>query len=296
MNNDPYKDYIINKEPSKEEKEYAWNTAIGLQKVDGLETSSYLKSLANDNINGKLTIEEVKSLIDNYYVENNNEDERTAEADKASARITELLSTNSFTFSSNEYVDIHKFLFLGIFKHAGKIRDYNISKKEWVLNGDTIIYGSSSNIKKTLDYDLNMEKNFDYSRLNDDERIKHIARFVSNLWQIHAFGEGNTRTTAVFLIKYLRKLGYNVNNDLFKENAWYFRNALVRANYNNYEKNIFGYLLFVQHRREKADRPYTIGSQISYVSRYPGPVAEAGNRTITRYRIRSIHHSHQLAD
>ena len=239
MEKDPYKEYIITKEPSKKDKEYAWNTAIGLQKVDGLEPSTYLTNIASDNINGKITMNEARELINSYYEEKKDSDERIEEADKVSLRITELLSDNAFTFSFNEYLEIHRYLFFGIYKHAGKIRDYNITKKEWVLDGDTVMYGSSSSIKDSLDYDINQEKNYDYSKLNTDEKISHIARFISNLWQIHAFGEGNTRTTAVFLIKYLRQLGYNVNNDLFKDNSWYFRNALVRANYNNFEKNIY---------------------------------------------------------
>ena len=239
MKIDPYKEYIITEEPSKKDKEFAWNTAIGLQKVDGLEPSTYLTNIANDNINGKITMNEARELINSYYEEKSDNNEHKEEADKVSLRITELLSNNSFTFSFNEYLDIHRYLFFGIYKHAGIIRDYNITKKEWVLDGDTVMYGSSSSIKDSLDYDINQEKNYDYSKLNIDEKISHLARFISNLWQIHAFGEGNTRTTAVFLIKYLRKLGHNVNNDLFKENSWYFRNALVRANYNNFEKNIY---------------------------------------------------------
>ena len=217
MEKDPYMEYIITNEPSKETKEYAWKTAIGLQKVDGLETSDYLKKVAQDNIDGKISLKEASELIDNYYAVNSEEKESTLEADKVSTRITELLSVNSFTFSVDEYLEIHRYLFYGIFKHAGKIRDYDITKKEWVLDGDTVLYGSSSSIKDTLNYDISQERNYDYSKLNNDEAIKHIARFISNLWQIHAFGEGNTRTTAVFLIKYLRQLGFNINNDYFKK-------------------------------------------------------------------------------
>ena len=58
------------------------------------------------------------------------------------------------------------------------------------------------------------------------------------MWQIHAFGEGNTRTTAVFTIQYLRSLGFDVDNDQFARHSWYFRNALVRANYHNIAKGI----------------------------------------------------------
>ena len=126
----------------------------------------------------------------------------------------------------------------GIYKHAGKIRDYNITKKEWVLDGATVIYGSASELRATLEYDFSQEKNFSYKYLSMDEIIHHLAVFISNLWQIHIFGEGNTRTTAVFFIKYLRTLGFSATNDIFAENAWYFRNALVRANYTNLQKGI----------------------------------------------------------
>ena len=126
----------------------------------------------------------------------------------------------------------------GIYKHAGKIRDYNITKKEWVLDGATVIYGSASELRATFEYDFSQEKNFSYKGLSMDEIIHHLAVFISNLWQIHIFGEGNTRTTAVFFIKYLRILGFSATNDIFAENAWYFRNALVRANYTNLQKGI----------------------------------------------------------
>ena len=237
MNVDPYKEYLSINEPTKEEKEYAWETSIGLQKVDGLEVSEYLKDIAKKNIDGTITLNEANELIDSYY-EEKNDDNEYEEADKVSARIAKLLSVNSFSFSVSEYISIHEYLFKGIYKHAGVIRKNDITKKEWVLDGDTVTYGSSLNLKETIEYDFNLEKSFDYSKLSIDDRIKHLARFISNVWQVHIFSEGNTRTTAVFLIKYLRKLGFNVNNDLFKENSWYFRNALVRANYNNYEKNI----------------------------------------------------------
>ena len=138
-----------------------------------------------------------------------------------------------------EYISIHRKLFQGIYKHAGKIRDYNITKKEWVLDGATVMYGSASELRATLEYDFSQEKDFSYKGLSMDEIIHHLAVFVSRLWQIHIFGEGNTRTTAVFFIKYLRTLGFSATNDIFAENAWYFRNALVRANYTNLQKGIY---------------------------------------------------------
>ena len=242
MEKDPFKEYLRESEPDKAYKGYAWSTAIGLQAVDGLKPSKYLIDTAIQNIEGKITMKEAQSLIDSYYEERPvhlSDDERTEEADKVSSRIAEILSETAFSFSPNEYISIHRKLFQGIYKHAGKIRDYNITKKEWVLDGATVMYGSASELRATLEYDFSQEKDFSYKGLSMDEIIHHLAVFVSRLWQIHIFGEGNTRTTAVFFIKYLRTLGFSAANDIFAENAWYFRNALVRANYTNLQKNIY---------------------------------------------------------
>ena len=241
MEKDPFKEYLKESEPGKAYKSYAWSTAIGLQAVDGLKPSKYLIDTAIQNIEGKITIKEAQNLIKSYYEEKSvqaSDDERTEEADKVSSRIAEILSETAFSFSPNEYISIHRKLFQGIYKYAGKIRDYNITKKEWVLDGSTVIYGSASELRATLEYDFSQEKEFSYKGLSMDEVIHHLAVFVSRLWQIHIFGEGNTRTTAVFFIKYLRTLGFSATNDIFAENAWYFRNALVRANYTNLQKGI----------------------------------------------------------
>ena len=238
MKDELFEEYSKEKEPAKYYKTYVWKTAIGLQQVDGLEPSEYLIKTAEQSINGDISFDDAHQLITSYYKENKSQAERTEEADKVSVRIAQIISENSFVFSPIELLTIHKRLFEGIYSHAGTIRDYNISKQEWVLDGDTVIYGNAYNLRETLDYDLSFEKNFDYTGLSTEEIIKHLARFISNLWQIHIFGEGNTRTTAVFLIKYLSKLGFNVTNDIFADNSLYFRNALVRANYNNREKGV----------------------------------------------------------
>lgn len=241
MEKDPFKEYLKESEPDKAHKSYAWSTAIGLQAVDGLKPSKYLIDTAIQNIEGKITMKEAQGLIDSYYKESSvhlSDDERTEEADKVSSRIAGILSETAFSFSPNEYISIHRKLFQGIYKHAGKIRDYNITKKEWVLDGATVMYGSASELRATIEYDFSQEKEFSYKGLSMDEIIHHLAVFISRLWQIHIFGEGNTRTTAVFFIKYLRTLGFSATNDIFAENAWYFRNALVRANYTNLQKGI----------------------------------------------------------
>ena len=241
MEKDPFKEYLRESEPDKAHKGYVWSTAIGLQAVDRLKTSKYLVDTAIQNIEGKITMKEAQSLIDSYYKERPvylSDDERTEEADKVSLHIVEILSETAFSFSPNEYIAIYRKLFQGVYKHAGKIRDYNITKKEWVLDGETVMYGSASELRATLEYDFSQEKDFSYKGLSMDEIIHHLAVFISRLWQIHIFGEGNTRTTAVFFIKYLRTLGFSATNDIFAENAWYFRNALVRANYTNLQKGI----------------------------------------------------------
>ncbi|HIW40381.1 MAG TPA: Fic family protein [Candidatus Eubacterium pullicola] len=240
MDRDPFKEYMKETEPNKRYKRYAWHTAIGLQAVDGLKTSEYLLHTAIRNIEGEISFEEANALLQNYYEENPTRDatNRTEEADKVSARIAALISESSFSLTPNEYLSIHRKLFEDIYYNAGCIRDYNITKKEWVLNGATVIYGSATELKATFEYDIAEEKNFSYKNLSMEEIIHHLAVFISRLWQIHVFGEGNTRTTAVFFIKYLRTLGFDVTNDIFAENAWYFRNSLVRANYNDIKNGI----------------------------------------------------------
>ena len=237
-----FEEYIRNSEPAKKEKTYAWTTAIGLQQVDGLTPSKYLFETAKRNIDGEISVAEATSIIDSYYESktdrSGNDNERTEEADKVSSRIVQILSEKSFNFSPSYLIALHGRLFAGIFKFAGKIRDYDISKKEWVLDGDSVMYGAAFELKAALDYDFEQERHFSYKNLTLEETVKHITFFVSRLWQIHAFGEGNTRTTAVFTIKYLRSLGFNADNRIFAENSWYFRNALVRANYNNLQKGI----------------------------------------------------------
>ena len=237
---DPFEEYIQNLAPTQKELGQAWSVAIGLQEVDGLKPSEYLYSTAKRNIDGEITIDEAGELIHAYYESKEARiEDGTEEADKVSQRIAKLLSQKAFVFSPAQYISIHKELFDGIYSHAGKMRDYNITKKEWVLDGDTVSYGSAYNLKETLEYDFTQEKNFRYNGLTMTETIHHLAVFTSGLWQIHLFGEGNTRTTAVFLIKYLRQLGFDVDNNMFTENSWYFRNALVRANYNNIPKGIY---------------------------------------------------------
>ena len=238
---DNFEEYLRQGEPNKAEKAKVWKTAIGLQQVDGLKPSEYLITTAKQNIEGDISFEEVKQRIDSYYEQHpvKDKENRTEEADKVSARIAEILSEQTFTFSPAEYLSIHRRLFQDIYGHAGKMRDYNITKQEWVLNGETVLYASALSLKATLEYDFEQEKKFNFKGLSQQEIIEHIAHFISYLWQIHIFGEGNTRTTAIFLIKYLRKLGFKeVNNDMFAEHSWYFRNALVRANYEDLSKGI----------------------------------------------------------
>lgn len=242
-------EYIKQGEPGRTEKSEAWQTAIGLQAVDGLNTSQYLLDTAKDHIEGKITIDEAQKRIYSYYEQRSVRTEvenETKEADIVSARIAKLLGEKTFQFSPVEWITIHRRLFEGVFDHAGQIRQYNISKKEWILNGESVIYADFNSIKETLDYDFTTEKQFSYEGLSVEAAVKHLAKFASDIWQIHPFGEGNTRVTAVFMIKYMKTFGFHVNNDAFRENSWYFRNALVRANYNDLQKGIHSTTKFLE--------------------------------------------------
>lgn len=237
-----FDEYLRQGEPNKAEKAKVWKTAIGLQQVDGLRPSAYLIETARQNIEGEITLEEVKDRIEQYYQQHASRvaNDRTEEADKVSARIAEILSEQTFTFSPAAYINIHQRLFVGINPFAGMVRNYNITKKEWVLQGETLLYASAGLLQETLAYDIEQEKKFSYQGLSQQQMVAHLASFVSNLWQIHLFGEGNTRTTAIFLIQYVRKLGFkNANTELFANHSWYFRNALVRANYEDLSRGIY---------------------------------------------------------
>ena len=243
-NNDDFSsfdEYLRQGEPSQKESAENWKTAIGLQAVDGLQPSAYLIDVAKRNIEGEITLDETRKLINAYYQSKTvrtPKDEDEEEADKVSANIAKILASKTFAFNTNGYVSLHRRIFEGVFKHAGEIRQYDISKKEWVLEGDSVNYLNWEDLRRALDWDIEQEKNFSYKGLTDDEKIEHIAKFISGIWQIHAFREGNTRTTAIFTIQYLRSLGYEVNNEMFAKHSWYFRNALVRANYRNIQKGI----------------------------------------------------------
>ena len=243
-----FDEYIRQGEPQKRERAEAWRVAIGLQAVDGLKTSEYLQETARRNIEGEITIDEARELVKQYYIKKTAHDagdEDKEEADRVSGNISKLLLTDAFTYSVAGLAAIHRAIFEGVFKHAGRFREYDISKKEWVLQNDSVLYGRWQDLRMTIEYDLEQERQFDYTALNKDQMIEHLAKFVAGLWQIHPFREGNTRTIAIFTIKYLRSLGFSTNNDLFNIYSWYFRNALVRANYRNVQKGINAEPLFL---------------------------------------------------
>jgi len=236
-----FDEYIRQGEPGQQKKAGYWQTAIGLQAVDGLKVSNYLQDTARKHIEGDITIDEARELVNQYYITktaHDANDEDKEEADRVSSNIVKVLSSPTFDFSTGGYQSVHRRVFEGVMKYAGELRTYDITKKEWVLEGDTVLYLNWEDLRRAIDYDLEQERAYSYKGKSHDEMITHLTRFVSGLWQIHAFGEGNTRTTAVFTIQYLRSLGFEVNNDQFARHSWYFRNALVRANYHNVAKGI----------------------------------------------------------
>ena len=262
-----FDEYIRQGEPSQREKAGYWQAAIGLQAVDGLKVSNYLQTTACRHIEGDITIDEACELVNQYYITktaHDANDEDKEEADRVSANIVKVLSSPTFDFSTGGYQSVHRRVFKGVMKHAGEFRKYDITKKEWVLEGDTVLYLNWEDLRRAIDYDLEQERAYSYKGKSQDEMISHLTKFVSGLWQIHAFGEGNTRTTAVFTIQYLRSLGFDVNNDLFAKHSWYFRNALVRANYHNIAKGIDYTPIYL----ERFFRNLLLGEQWDLSNRY----------------------------
>ncbi|MBQ6449285.1 Fic family protein [bacterium] len=233
---DDFATYIRQIEPDKRQKGEIWSTAIGLQQVDNLTPSAYLYQTAKRNVEGELTLPEANHLINDYYQTKKQQHAavgRQEEADKVASRIALILSEQTFNFSPAYLSSIHRQLFGDIYSFAGQWRDYNISKQEWILNGASVIYAPAFELQAALAYDFDQERVFSYEGLDINDIITHVSGFIAKIWQIHPFGEGNTRTVAVFSIKYWRKLGFELDNEPFAQHSWYFRNALVRANYSN---------------------------------------------------------------
>ena len=252
MANSWYEDlnaYIRLGEPQMKKKAAIWQTAIGLQAVDGLKISAYLLKTAKENIEGKITSKEANAQISNYYedcCDRHAIEAGTKEADIVAGRIAALLAEKDFSFTSAFWMSVHRYLFKDVFMHAGKIRTYNIYKNEWVLNGKSVFYASYDSIPMTMEYDFKTEAAFSYKNLSRDAISRHLAQFTCDIWQIHPFGEGNTRSTAVFIIKYLNSLGYSISNEAFAKYSWYFRNALVRANYNDLPNGVHATTVYLE--------------------------------------------------
>ena len=234
-------EYEIEYQPTKYVKQLQWDMAIGLQEVDNLKPSKYLEKLVSDNVEGSKTIYEVEKELKKYYTDKDLNDKTTEEefeCDLVSTRIVQLLSMDNFELSKDYFKYIHEYLFKDIYEFNGKFREVNFSKPEIILNKDSVAYGDYKLIENSLNYDISLEQEKNYNEMNIVDVIKNITKFTSSIWQIHPFREGNTRTTAVFIEKYLISLGYNVDNALFKDKSIYFRNALVRSNYFNNNLNI----------------------------------------------------------
>ena len=219
-------------------KQLQWDMAIGLQEVDNLKPSKYLEKLLEDNVNGKLTIKQVEEELREYYIEKDKKQElnhNELECDFVSTRIVELLDKDNFELSVEYLKYVHKYLFQDVYEFAGEFRNIDFSKHEKILNNDSVAYGDCKTLKESLEYDISLEKEKNYKNMNVVEVINNVTKFSSSIWQVHPFREGNTRTTALFIEKYLISLGYEADNTLFKDKSVYFRNALVRSNYfNNY--------------------------------------------------------------
>ena len=270
---DDFSGYFVAKEPGRSERADAWATAIGLQAVDGLRPSRFLVETAKDHIEGKISQAQARRRIHDYYDakdESCKPDPEQEEPDKVSERIVAVINAHGFDFTPDYYVSIHRKLFSGILSTAGRLRTVNIGKREWVLKDASVTYGDKDTLMASLERDFKDEGAFDYGGKPPEAIVPHFVRFIAEIWRVHPFMEGNTRTTAVFAVKYLRSLGYRATNNMFQANSWYFRNALVRANYADYANGVkreWGYLesffrnLLLGENNELKSRHLLIGSE-----------------------------------
>lgn len=239
---------------SCQEKQDLWDIAVGLNKVDNLTQSEEFYKLAKEQVEGKKTYEEVRKNLHVYYQKNSAAPEK--EADLAATRMTEFLAAGGgMSLNTGYFKSIHKFLFQDWEEnkeYIGQFRDYNIHKAERILNGDSIDYVDYSSLEETLTFDFEQERKYTYKDITKDNFIKHIATFTSHIWQVHPFIEGNTRTTAIFIIKYLQQKRIKTDNTIFKNNSQYFRDALVAANSVN-ENYAYLYAFFEQVLSLNAD-------------------------------------------
>ncbi len=222
-----------------------WETAIGMQAVDGLLPSKEFitlvtKSLTKSSISpsGLITLMRV-----GYYDNGSNEpiDKDTMQADYVSTNIYHFLRKWYYYYPDlctlEAFKEIHERLFRKTHENAGEFRRYNISKREWVLSGDTVKYGDCINIKSELEKCFTKAKKC--SQMNQTEMVKYLSELTSSIWQVHPFSEGNTRTTACFMISYILTVtDFPQIYDTFVDNSLYFRNALVRACYENSQYGI----------------------------------------------------------
>lgn len=234
-------EYLSQSDPEIKERAYVWAAALGLQATDGLRTSYEMRRTARQHIEGQVTIDEVRRHVSEYYKSYppaTTDKEKEQEADKVACNIADVIFNGRLDFSTDGYLNLHRQLFDGVYDHAGKLRPNDIVKSEWVLEKDTVIYLHWEELRMALDSNFQYERNLHYDELHGEELLEWIAFFTAGIWHIHPFNEGNTRTVAVFAMLLLRQLGYNIHNDVFADHSWYFRNAMVRANYMNEQKHI----------------------------------------------------------
>ena len=222
-------------------RRHYWATAIGLQAVDGLEVSPYLRELAQSYEQGRCTLQETGELIRAYHTAEGSDRQATAEADLVSQRIAEMLEAGSFAFTPDMLLLVHRTLFQDMDEEAyrpGQYKTERLVKQEDSLNGDSVLYADPTMIQASLDYLFREESRESYGTSLSETDVARLAKFVSLLWQVHPFVEGNIRTVAVFSELYLGSLGFTVGNEPFQKHACYYRDALVRANYRNNEAGI----------------------------------------------------------
>lgn len=235
-------EYLHQSNPETKKRAYIWAAAIGLQATDGLRTTDKMRNTARRHIENQISLDEARQDIWRHYEDNpatTPEQTKEQEADKTAFNIARILfSGQAVDFSTDGYLNLHRQVFDGVYDHAGQLRTCDLVKKEWVLEKNTVIYLHWEEIRIALDSNFDFKENINYQHRKGRELVDWISQFTAAVWHIHPFNEGNTRTTAVMAILIARSLGHDLHTDVFAEHSWYYRNAMVRANYMDLDRNV----------------------------------------------------------
>ena len=239
------KKYLTSRNKQEREACLLWLTAFGIQSVVDLKPSADLLRIIINHIEGKYDIERTRSEVRAFYHEQHKQSHggghhhRFEEADKVAVRIVDYFERGEFELTPESFSFAHRSMFHNLYHNSGQLREAAASKKEWVLGNTAVLYPKHEEIKPYLNYLFSNERSIDLSKLTPQHRLRHLCEFIAKLFMINAFQYANSRATFVYSMKYFLSLGYHFQNDTFFREAWFFRNAIIRACYTNMHQGVY---------------------------------------------------------